>query len=73
MADKSLIMTFLNEEGSRASITLPGVRDDVNELEVSAAMDSIIASNIFESSGGDLVAKHSAQIAERNVTTLEVR
>jgi hypothetical protein len=73
MADKSLVMTFLNEEGSRASITLPGVRDDVSELEVSAAMDSIIGSNIFESSGGDLVTKHSAQIAERNVTTLEVR
>jgi hypothetical protein len=73
MADKSLIMTFLNQAGSRASITLPGVRDDVNELEVSATMDSIVASNIFESSGGDLVTKHSAQITERTVTALEVR
>ena len=73
MADKSLVMTFLNQMGSRASITVPGVRDAVTEQEVSAAMDSVIAANIFESSGGDLVAKHSAQITERSVTSLEVR
>jgi hypothetical protein len=36
-------------------------------------MDSIVGSNIFESSGGDLRAKHSAQITARNVTTLGVR
>ena len=72
MADKSLVMTFLNQLGSRASITLPGVRDDVTEQEVSAAMDSVIAANIFESSGGDLVTKHSAQLTERTVTALEV-
>jgi hypothetical protein len=34
MADKSLVITFLNEEGSRASVTLPAARDDVNEREV---------------------------------------
>ncbi len=36
-------------------------------------MDTIIAGNIFSSSGGDLIAKHSAQITERNVTELVVR
>jgi hypothetical protein len=73
MADNTLVMTFLNQEGTRASITLPGIRDDVTELEVSAAMDFIISKNIFASSGGDLVAKHSAQATERNVTALEVK
>ena len=73
MADNTLVMTFLNQEGSKASITLPGVRDDVAELEVSAAMDAIISKNIFASSGGDLVTKHSAQVTERNVTALEVK
>jgi hypothetical protein len=47
-AAKQLLWFF----SSLHSVTLPGVRDDVNELEVSAAMDSIIESNIFESSGG---------------------
>jgi hypothetical protein len=73
MADKSLVMTFLNEEGSRASITLPAVRDNVTELEVAAVMDAIIARNIFTSSGGDLVTKHAAQVTEKNVTELAVR
>jgi hypothetical protein len=73
MADKSLVMTFLNAEGSRASITLAAVKDTVTETEVSAAMDVVIATNIFTSSGGDLVSKHSAQITERNVTPLEVK
>lgn len=73
MADKSLVMTFLNTEGSRASITLSGVKETLTETEVSAAMDVVIAANIFNSSGGDLVSKHSAQVTERNVTPLEVR
>jgi hypothetical protein len=47
-AAKQLLWFF----SSLHCVTLPGVRDAVNELEVSAAMDSIIGSNIFESSGG---------------------
>jgi hypothetical protein len=66
-------MTLLNEMGSRASLTLPAVRDYLIELEVSEAMGSIISNNIFTSSGGDLVTKYSAQITERTVTALEVR
>ena len=73
MADKSLVMTFLNEEGSRASVTLPSIRDNITEAEVSAAMDVVISKNIFSTSGGDLKAKNSAQITERNVTDLDVR
>jgi hypothetical protein len=73
MADKNLVMTFLNEQGSRASITVPAVKDNLAEAEVSVAMDAIIAGNIFSTVGGDLKTKHSAQITERNVTELEVR
>jgi len=73
MADKSLVMTFLNGEGSRASLTLPAVKDTITEVQVGAAMDAIIAKNIFISSGGDLITKYSATITERNVTTLDVR
>ncbi|WP_186431216.1 DUF2922 domain-containing protein [Clostridium sp. BSD9I1] len=56
----------MNSEGSRASITLPGLRDNITESEVSAAMDVVIAC------GGDLKSKHAAQITERNVTDLKV-
>lgn len=73
MADKSLIMTFLNEEGTRANVTLPDVKDNISQQEVSVVMDTIIAGNIFSSTGGNLIAKHSAQITEKNVTDIAVR
>jgi hypothetical protein len=73
MADQTLVMSFLNQEGSRTSISLPAVRPDITEAEVSAAMDVIIAQNIFYSNGGDLVSKYSAQMVERNVTDLAVK
>lgn len=73
MADKSLVMTFLNTEGTKTSVVLSGVRDDITQNEVSAAMDVVLAKNIFKSTGGDLVAKHSAQVSEKNVTELQVR
>jgi hypothetical protein len=63
----------MNREGTKTSITLPAVRDDITEIEVATAMDVLIAKNVFITSGGDLVANHSAQIVERNVTELEVR
>jgi hypothetical protein len=73
MAVKNLVMTFLNEEGSRSSITLPAVRPNVTQEEVSAAMDAIINKNVFYSSGGDFQTKHAAQITERIVTDLDVK
>jgi hypothetical protein len=73
MADKSLVMTFLNQEGARTSLTLPAVKDTITEAEVITAMDTVIAANIFYSSGGSLVTKHSAQVTERTVTELDVR
>ena len=71
--EKSLLMTFLNAEGTKASITIPEVKDNVTEAEVAAAMDVIISKNIFFTSGGNLVSKYAAQITERNVTALAVK
>ncbi|AKA69311.1 DUF2922 domain-containing protein [Clostridium scatologenes] len=70
---KSLSMTFLNEEGKKSSITLKSVKEDVTEAEVKAAMDVILAKNIFTSGGLDLKAKDSAHIVERNSSSLTVK
>jgi hypothetical protein len=42
MAEKSLVMIFLNQLGARATVTVPGIRDDITEQEVSVVMDSIV-------------------------------
>lgn len=73
MPDKTLVMTFLNEMGAKASVSISGVRDNLTEAEVAAAMDVIIAQNIFSTSGGDLKTKNAAQITEKSVTEFVVR
>ncbi|NMM61655.1 DUF2922 domain-containing protein [Clostridium sp. P21] len=70
---KSLSMTFLNEDGKKSSITLNNVKNDVTEAEVKAAMDVILAKNIFTCDGLDLKTKDSAHIIERNSSSLSVK
>ncbi|WP_066633288.1 DUF2922 domain-containing protein [Desulfolucanica intricata] len=67
---QTLQMRFVTQAGSRVTISLDNPRDDLTEAEVTAAMDQIIASNIFITTGGDLVGKDSAQIIDRTVNVL---
>ncbi|AGL00262.1 DUF2922 domain-containing protein [Desulfoscipio gibsoniae] len=67
---QTLQMSFINQAGTRTTISLDNPKDTLTEAEVVAAMDQIIAKNIFNTSGGDLVAKHSAQIIDRTVNVV---
>lgn len=69
---KRLELKFVNFEGKTATIPIDDPVEPVDPAAVSAAMDMIIVENIFTSSGGDLVAKKSARIVERNVTDIMV-
>lgn len=69
-ATQTLQMSFVNQAGTRTTISLDNPKDTLTEAEVVAAMDQIIAKNIFNTTGGDLVAKHSAQIIDRTVDVL---
>ena len=68
----SLSMTFLNASGSKSSLSISGIRPDITKDEVNTLMDTIIAKNIFTTDSGDLVAKSSAQLTQRQVTKYEV-
>ena len=70
---KQLIMSFLNESGKKVSINLNSVKDGLTKEAVSAAMDVIIAKKIFNSTGGNLKTKDSAQIVDKNVAELVVK
>ncbi|HHY74249.1 MAG TPA: DUF2922 domain-containing protein [Bacillus bacterium] len=69
---KKLELQFKNSEGKTATISIDNPIEPVNAANVSAAMDSIIAANIFTSTGGDLIAKKGARVVERNVTEIEI-
>ena len=64
----SLQMVFLCESGEMSSITISEVKPGLTNSDVIALMDTIIASNIFETSKGALISKYSAQVVQREVT-----
>jgi hypothetical protein len=70
---KTLAMSFLSEGEKKTSIRINNVRDDITEAEVKTAMDVIITKNIFTSTGGDLKAKDSAQLVDKNSTEFQVK
>lgn len=70
---KTLIMVFQNDLGKNVSISIPDVRDNITEQEVKTTMQTILAKNIFTSNGGDLVGIMSAQIVNKDTTSLNVR
>ena len=67
---QSLRMTFLSQGNRNVTLSLDNPRNDLTAAEVQAAMDLIIARNIFTSSGGDLVSKVSARIIDTTTTEL---
>lgn len=72
MITKRLEMIFQNAGGSRATIAVPEPDAALTAVQVQAAMNDIIAKNVFESNGGDLVAIAGARIVTRDVTELAV-
>ncbi|BAH07761.1 hypothetical protein CKR_2710 [Clostridium kluyveri NBRC 12016] len=68
-----LTMTFLTEEGKKASIRVSNIKDNLTEQEVKTTMETIIAKNIFTSKSGDLKSIDSAHIEESSTTELQVK
>ncbi len=60
-------MYFRNEEGRRVRITVRNAREGITSEEVSNAMDTIIAKNVFSPS---LVSALDAEVEERTITEL---
>lgn len=67
---KTLRMVFRNQAGKNVTISLDDPRADVTSAEIEAAMDLIIARNIFTSSGGDLVSKQDIRIIDSTTDDL---
>lgn len=70
--EKKLEMIFENEEGKKVTLSLDNPMEPIDPTAVTAAMDTIIEQNAFNSSGGDLIRKHSARIVGRIVEPIEL-
>lgn len=69
---KRLELIFTNVEGKNVTVALDDPVEPVDAVSVSAAMDQVLTENAFTSSGGDLVAKKSARVVERNVQDIQI-
>ena len=71
MIKKKLELDFLDEINQKFKIYLDHPKEELEELDISNAMDLIIQKNIFDSNDNDLVAKASARIIETSIETIE--
>lgn len=69
-ATQVLRMVFLNALNKQVTVSLNNPKDTLTAAEVQGVMDTVIARNIFTSSGGDLVSKVSARIIDTTTNDL---
>jgi len=69
---KKLELKFENYDGKTVTYSLDNPVEPVDAQLVNEVMDEIIAQDAFTSSGGDLVAKKSARIVDRQVEDIEI-
>jgi len=67
-----LLMTFSTEGGRKVSLFITDPREDLTEAEIKAAMDLIVAKNIFAPNGEDLSAVVEAKIVQTETTEYDL-
>jgi hypothetical protein len=68
--EKSLQLVFKNASGSTKIITISNPKENLTKAETDEAMQKIVAANVFNTIGGDLVQAVEARVVNRNVQVL---
>ena len=68
--EKSLQLVFKNASGTTKLITIANPKDGLTKAQTDAAMQKIVAANVFNTIGGDLVQAVEARVVNRNVQVL---
>ena len=68
----TLSMTFLTETDDKYTLSISGVRQNLNSQEVSDLMDIILENDIFISKKGAIASKYAAKVTERKITKFTV-
>lgn len=68
----TLSMTFLTDAGTKASLSISGVKNTITETEVNSLMDTIISKDVFETNAGSFVKKSDAKLTAKNVTDYKI-
>ena len=69
--EQTLELVFKNAEGDTKVITVTDPREGITAQAADEAMDIILAANVIETSGGDLVEAVEARLRITQVTVLQ--
>ena len=69
---KRLIMTFKTTDDKKVSLSVDNPREDITEAEIKAAMDLVIAKNIFAPGGADIVSTVEAKVVVTDTTPYDL-
>ncbi|SHK14452.1 Protein of unknown function [Anaerobranca californiensis DSM 14826] len=68
--NKTLQLVFKNQEGKTVTLSLNDPIEPIDSGQVQEVMDTIIARDVFTSTGGSLVEKVTARLVAREVTEI---
>ena len=71
MDKKKLEMDFIDGMNKRFRLSLDNPKEDLDAFQLEAAMDEILANNIFVSNGVDLVSFDAARVITTSVEEME--
>ena len=69
--EQTLELVFKNADGDTKVITVTDPREGITAQEADEAMDIILAANVIETSGGDLVEAVEARLRITQVPVLQ--
>ncbi len=72
MITKRLELQFVNEGGTRATVGLAEPKENLTDIQVKTAMETILTNGVFTSTNGDLVAISGARLVSREISDFNV-
>ncbi|HBJ1646267.1 TPA: DUF2922 domain-containing protein [Clostridium botulinum] len=69
----NLSLIFLNTIGSKSSLTITDVKQDITADEVKALMNLIVEKDFFLTGKGSFTKPYSAQLVQREVKKFEIK
>lgn len=68
--EQTLRLIFRNAEGRPVTLSVNNPQDSLNSADVDFAMDLVLSSDIFQTSGGSIIEKVKAEVVSRQVDTI---
>lgn len=68
----TLEMDFMTELSKLHRMRVYNAKDDLSGAQISTAMDAIIAENIFNTAGGEIISKAAARLITRETEDFEL-